>query len=150
MSLHRKAFLAFFSALAMCMAIPAQAETEEEAVARNVEAFRSSQFAANASALTALTAPELSYSHSDGRVEDRSTFVTNATSGKSKFLALAYRNPSVRVTGNTAVVRFIWVGEQQSAADGTKTPTHLHILMVWQKQGDWKLLARSATKLPPL
>jgi hypothetical protein len=105
----------------------------------------------NATALTSLSSAELSYSHSDGRIEDRTAFVTNASAGKSKFTALAYRNPSIRVTGSTAIVRFTWVGEQQAVADSAKTATHSHILMVWQKQGnDWKLLARGATRPPPL
>jgi hypothetical protein len=43
-------------------------------------------------ALTALSAPELSYSHSDGRV-----------------------------VGNAAMVRFNWVGEQQAVSDGSET-----------------------------
>jgi hypothetical protein len=61
---------------------------EEDAVAKNVEAFRMAQIAADAKAFDALCAPELSYSHSDGRVEDKATFITNATNGKSKFLSL--------------------------------------------------------------
>ena len=134
-----------FFALATLTALAAP---DEDTIARNLEAFRSAQMAANAAALTALSAPELSYSHSDGRVEDRATFVANATSGKSTFLSLEYRNPTIRVAGNTAIVRFNWVGEQQARADGSKTLTNLHILMIWQKQGDdWRLLARSATKL---
>jgi ketosteroid isomerase-like protein len=135
-------------ALATFSAMPVQAGADEDAIARNLEAFRSAQVASNGPALIALTAPELSYSHSDGHVEDRTTFVSNATSGKSTFLSLAYRNPTIRVVGNTAIVRFNWVGEQQAVADGTKAATNLHILMIWQKQGDeWRLLARGATKL---
>jgi ketosteroid isomerase-like protein len=98
--------------------------------------------------LEALCAPELSYSHSDGRVEDKATFVANATSGKSKFLSLAYDDVKVRVVGAAAIVRFHWVGETQAVADGKKNATNLHILMNWQKQnGDWKLLSRASTKL---
>lgn len=135
-------------ALAALAAQPVRAGADEDAVARNLEAFRTAQVAANAAALTALSAPELSYSHSDGRVEDRTMFVAGATAGKSTFVSLAYRNPVIRVVGNTAVARFNWVGEQQAVADGNKTATNLHILMVWQKQGDdWKLLARGSTKL---
>lgn len=144
----RRCLMPAVFALATLTALPALAGADDDAVARNLETFRSAQVAANAAALTAQSAPELSYSHSDGRVEDRATFVANATSGKSSFLSLAYRNPVIRVVGNTAIVRFNWVGEQQAAADGSKTATNLHILMIWQKQADeWKLLARSSTKL---
>src|SRR6516165_2989225 len=124
------------------------ASTEEDAVAKNFEAFRVAQIAADAKAFDVLCAPELSYSHSDGRVEDKATFIANATSGKSKFLSLAYEDVKVRVVGTVAVVRFHWVGESESVADGKKSATNLHILMNWQKQGaDWRLLSRASTKL---
>ena len=71
-----------------------------------------------------------------------------ATSGKSKFLSLAYQEPKIAVVGPAAIVRFHWVAESQAVADGKKSATNLHILMNWQKQGaDWKLLSRSSTKL---
>jgi hypothetical protein len=124
------------------------ASADEEALAKNVEAFRVAQVAADAKAFDALCAPELSYSHSDGRVEDKAVFIANATNGKSKWLSLKYEDPKVHVVGNAAVVRFHWLGEQEAVADGKKSSTNLHILMNWQKQGaDWKLLSRASTKL---
>jgi Domain of unknown function (DUF4440) len=136
-------------AFTLLSSIPAFAGSADEgAIGKKLEAFRTAQMAADAKGLEALCTPELSYSHSDGRVEDRAAFVANATSGKSKFLALAYKDPTIRVVGDSAIVRFNWVGEQQAVADGKITPTNLHILMNWQKQGmDWKLLSRGATKL---
>jgi hypothetical protein len=47
------------------------ASADEDAVAKSVEAFRVAQIAADAKAFDALCAAELSYSHSDGRVEDK-------------------------------------------------------------------------------
>jgi ketosteroid isomerase-like protein len=124
------------------------ASADEEAVAKKVEAFRAAQIAADAKVFDALCAPELSYSHSDGRVEDKPTFIANATNGKSKFLSLDYKDTQIRVVGPAAIVRFHWLGEQEAVADGKKSATNLHILMNWQKQGDdWKLLTRGSTKL---
>jgi hypothetical protein len=124
------------------------ASADEEAVARNVEAFRVAQIKADPEAFDALCAPELSYSHSSGKVEDKATFIANATDRKSKFLSLEYQDISIRIVGPAAIVRFHWVGEQEAVADGKKSSTNLHILMNWQKQGaDWKLLSRASTKL---
>ena len=124
------------------------ASADEEAVAKNVEAFRTAQVKADAEALDALCAAELSYSHSSGKVEDKATFIANATDGKSKFLSLEYQDTKIRVVGPAAIVRFHWVGEQEAVADSKKSSTNLHILMNWQKQGaDWKLLSRASTKL---
>jgi ketosteroid isomerase-like protein len=148
MNIDRRQLALPVLAIGLLGAIPAFAAADEDAVAKNVEAFRAAQFAADAKSLDGLCAPELSYSHSDGRVEDKTAFVTNATDGKSKFLSLAYQDISVRVVGTAAIVRFHWLGETQAAADGKKSATNLHILMNWQKQGpDWKLLSRASTKL---
>ena len=130
------------------LGLPALAGADDEAVAEKVEAFRNAQIAADAKAFDALCANEMSYSHSSGRVEDKATFIANATDGKSKFLSIEYKDPSIKVVGPAAIVRLHWVAEQEMAADGKKVPTNLHILMNWQKQGDqWKLLSRAATKL---
>jgi ketosteroid isomerase-like protein len=149
MNVNRRHLIVPLVATGLVGVAPALAASmEEDAVAKNVEAFRAAQFAADAKALDALCAAELSYSHSDGRVEDRATFVANATNGKSKFLVLEYLDPQIRVVGPAAIVRFHWVAESETVADGTKSKTNLHILMNWQKQGpEWKLLSRASTKL---
>ena len=148
MNINRRQLALPALAIGLLGAVPAFAGADEDAVTKNVEAFRAAQFAADAKTLEGLCAPELSYSHSDGRVEDKATFVTNATDGKSKFISLAYQDLSVRVVGSSAIVRFHWVGESQSVPDGKKSSPNLHILMNWQKQGaDWKLLTRGSTKL---
>ena len=148
MNINRRELALPVLAIGLLGAVPAFAGADEDAVAKNVEAFRAAQFGADAKTLDGLCAAELSYSHSDGRVEDKATFVTNATDGKSKFISLAYQDLSVRVVGPAAIVRFHWIGESESVADGKKSSTNLHILMNWQKQGnDWKLLSRASTKL---
>ena len=146
---RRDLALSTLAVSALALSTPAlAASVDEEAVAKQVEAFRLAQIAADPKALGALCWDDLSYSHSNGKVEDKATFVTNATDGKSKFLSIAYQDPTIKVVGPTAIVRFHWVAEQEMAADGKKVPTNLHILMNWQKQGDaWKLLSRAATKL---
>jgi len=136
-------------ALGLLQTRAAQAlSADEEAVAKKLEAFRAAQFAHDAKGLGALCADELSYSHSDAHIEDKATFIKNATSDKSKFLSLEYKDPWIRVVGDAAIVRFHWVAESETIPEGKKSSTNLHILMVWQKQGsDWKLLARASTKL---
>jgi hypothetical protein len=149
MQIDRRELILPALAIGLLSVVPAfAASPDEDAVAKNLEAFRAAQAAANAEILAALCAAELSYSHSDGRVEDKATFVANATNGKSKWLSLEYKDPKIRVVGPAAIVRFNWVGEAEAVADGKKSSTNLHILMNWQKQGtDWKLLSRGATKL---
>jgi hypothetical protein len=136
-------------AIGLLGVVPAlAASADDDAVTKSVQAFRAAQIAADGKAFETLCAAELSYSHSDGRVEDKATFIANATSGKSKVLSLAYDDLKIRVVGPAAIVRFHWLSEAEAVADGKKSATNLHILMNWQKQGaDWKLLSRAATKL---
>ena len=149
MDIDRRQLMLPALAIGLVGVVPAfAASADEEAVAKKVEAFRAAQIAADAKAFDALCAAELSYSHSSGRIEDKPTFIANATNGKSKFLSLDYKDTQIRVVGPAAIVRFHWLGEQEAVADGKKSATDLHILMNWQKQGDdWKLLSRAATKL---
>ena len=149
MNIDRRNLVLPALAIGLLGLVPAvAASADEEAVAKKVEAFRAAQVAADAKAFDALCAAELSYSHSDARVEDKATFIANATAGKSKWLSLEYKDPKISVVGPAAIVRFHWVGESQAVADGKKSSTNLHILMNWQKQGaDWKLLSRASTKL---
>ena len=136
------------AALALAVSPAFAADDDAGAIAKRLEAFRAAQQAQDAKALESLSAPDLSYSHSDGHVEDRAKFIANATSGKSKVLYLAYADPSIKVVGDTAIVRFHWLGKSEAVADGKLSDTNLHILQIWQKQGgEWKLLARCSTKL---
>lgn len=117
-------------------------------LAAHLEAFRKAQFAADGAALAELCADELTYSHSEGRVEDKAACIANATSGKSRFVSLEYRDPKIQVMGDVAVARFEWAGAQRWA-DGRDTQVRLHVLSVWlRRDGGWRLIARSATKLP--
>jgi len=149
MNIDRRQLALPVFAIGLMGALPAFAATgDDDAVAKGVEAFRAAQLALDAKALDALCAAELSYSHSDARVEDKATFITNATNRKTKVLSLVYENPKIRVVGTAAIVRFHWMSESEGIADGKKSSTNLHILMNWQKQGaDWRLLSRAATKL---
>ena len=128
--------------------VPAFAGADEDAIAKNLETFRAAQAAGKAEGLASICAEELSYSHSNGAVDDKATLLAGITNANYKWTSLEYKNPTIRVVGPAAIVRFNFVGEQEFTADGKKVPQNLHILMNWQKQGtEWKLLSRAATRL---
>jgi hypothetical protein len=127
--------------------VPAFAGADEDVIAKNVEAFRAAQAAGNADGIAPLCAEELSYSHSSGAIDTKASLLAGVKNANYKWTTLEYKNPTIRVVGPAAIVRFNFVGEQEFT-DGKKTPQNLAILMNWQKQGnDWMLLSRSATKL---
>ena len=106
MNINRRELALPALAIGLLGVVPAlAASADEEAVAKNVEAFRLAQIKADPEALAALCAAELSYSHSSGKVEDKATFIANSTDGKSKYLSLDIRTP-----------RFAWSAPQRSSA----------------------------------
>jgi ketosteroid isomerase-like protein len=147
MQIDRRQFALPALALGVLTALPAFAGADEDAVLKNVEAFRAAQAAGNAEALVSLLADDLSYSHSNAKVDTKASLLDGVAKANYKWTSLEYKDPTVKIVGPAAIVRFNFVGEQEFT-DGKKTPQNLHILMNWQKQGsDWKLLSRAATKL---
>ena len=147
MQIDRRQFALPALALGLLTALPAFAGADEDAILKNVETFRAGQAAGKADAIAPLLADDLSYSHSSGAVDDKAKLLSGISTANYKWTTLEYKNPTVKVVGPAAIVRFNFVGEQEFT-DGKKTPQNLHILMNWQKQGsDWKLLSRGATKL---
>src|ERR1700753_2452192 len=134
-------------ALSVLTAAPAFAGADEDAIAKNLEAFRVAQVAGNTEALAALCMDELSYSHSSAKIDTKASLLDGIAKANYKWAPLAYKDPTTRVVGPAAIVRFNFVGEQEFT-DGKKTPQNLHVLMNWQEEGnDWKRLSRAATKL---
>jgi hypothetical protein len=114
-------------------------------VAPAVEAFRNAMLKADRAPLEALTADQLSYGHSAGRVEDKTQLITAATSGplRRKFITLT--DHTVQMVGDHAMVRHPVTGETER--DGKTHPVTIGVLMVWpQQNGDWKLLARQGVR----
>ncbi len=120
--------------------------TDEQEVAAAVENLRKAMIDADKSALENLAAEEISYGHSNGLVQDKAAFVEAIASGKNVFKTIHLSGQTIRVAGNTALVRHTFDAEVVN--NGTSGAAHIGVLLVWQKQkGKWKLLARQAVKL---
>jgi len=126
----------------------ASADTgDEAAVAQGVETLRKAWLDADRAKLEQLTAPQLSYGHSDGRVESKEQFIHAVMTRKQIVKSLDFPELKIAVVGNAAVARHIFLA--QSELDGKATTTRIGALQVWQKQdGGWKLLARQGFRLP--
>ena len=119
---------------------------DEAAVAQAVEAFRNAMLQADRAQFTALTAGQLSYGHSGGRVENKTQFIDAATSGQARWKFITIADQTIQMVDNNAIVRHTLTGETER--DGKTNPVRIGVLMVWHKQdGNWKLLARQAVRL---
>ncbi|MGD9614805.1 MAG: nuclear transport factor 2 family protein [Alphaproteobacteria bacterium] len=127
---------------------PALAQSGDEAAVKQVvENMRKAYLDKDKAKLEAMTLPQLTYSHSDGRIEDKAKFIDGVMNRKSTVKSLEYPEMTVAIAGDTAIVRHLWVSE--SELDGKTTNTRIGVMQVYKKQnGDWKLLARSSYRFP--
>jgi len=120
---------------------------DEAAVTQSVETLRKALLEQDKAKLDQVASTQISYGHSDGRVETKDQFITGVMTRKQTVKSLAFPDMKMAVVGNAAVVRHIYLSE--SELEGKQTTTRIGALQVWQKQdGGWKLLARQGFRLP--
>jgi hypothetical protein len=120
---------------------------DEESVAQSVETLRKALLEADKGKLEQVASAQISYGHSDGRVETKEQFINGVMTRKQVVKSLAFPELKVAVVGSAAIARHIYLSE--SERDGKATTTKIGALQVWQKQdGGWKLLARQGFRLP--
>ncbi len=124
-------------------AAPAAAEKD---VAQAVDHLTQAMLHKDIPELQALTAANLSYGHSSGKIQDKKDFIADIETGKSAFKTLEMQNQTITVSGDTALVRHHFSGQ---TLKGTEVvPTEIENLQVWQKQhGKWLLVGRQAFRI---
>jgi ketosteroid isomerase-like protein len=96
--------------------------------------------------LKALTAENLTYGHSSGKVQDKKDFIADIETGKSAFKTLEMQNQTITVSGDVALVRNHFSAQ---AIKGTElVPTEIENFQIWQKKaGKWLLVGRQAFRI---
>jgi len=119
---------------------------DEAAVKQNVEALREALLKADKAQLERLSAEQLSYGHSDGRVQNKPEFIDGVMTRKATVKSINFPDLKIAVAGDAAIARHLY--ESESETDGKPNSVRIGTLQVWQKQGgNWKLLARQGYKL---
>jgi ketosteroid isomerase-like protein len=123
-------------------AAPAPGEKE---VASAVDHLTQAMLHKNIPELKALTAENLTYGHSSGKIQDKKEFIADIETGKSAFKTLEMQNQTITVSGDVALVRHHFSAQ---ALKGTEVvPTEIENFQIWQKQkGHWLLVGRQAFK----
>jgi Domain of unknown function (DUF4440) len=118
----------------------------EKKLVKNIETFHRAMIDANRSTLENLVTTDLSYGHSNAKVENKTEFVEVIVSGKNDFKSITISGQSISIAGNVAIVRHIFNGE--ILIDGNMVTPKIGVMMVWVKQKQtWQLLARQAFKI---
>ena len=119
---------------------------DQAAVDKAVEALRKALIEKDKAQLERLTAAQLSYGHSSGKVESKAQFVNGVMTSKAVVKSIAFPELSIAVAGDAAIARHLFEAEMET--DGKTNNVKIGALQVWQKQdGNWKLLARQGFKL---
>ena len=141
----KRLFLFFLATAITCNAMMAQSN-DEKAVTAAVENLRKAMVDPTKPALEKLTSPDLSYGHSSGKVQNQAEFIEALVSGASDFINIDLTEQSIKIVGNTAIVRHVLTAA--TSDNGKPNNAHIAILLVWIKQNkEWKLLARQAVKI---
>lgn len=119
---------------------------KKRSIEESVIALTRAMESADEKILNELVADKLSYGHSNGRVEDKNSFVSSLATGTSDFVSINITDQTVSMSGNLALIRHKLSGAINDR--GVPGNVNLFVLQVWQKQrGRWLLIARQATKL---
>jgi hypothetical protein len=119
------------------------APKSDKEITAAVDTWKQAMLKGDAATLDKLYSKDLTYEHSSGKTETKTESIANATKPDGIAKAIEFHNPSIRVYGNTAIVKSL-----ADFTNHTGAVSHLDVLMVWIKSGTtWQLVARQSTKV---
>ena len=124
------------------------AKNDAAAVQARVDAFIAALLKPEPEVLERFTSVDLSYGHSNGRIENQQEFFRTMLEGHSRFLSIELSAQTVKAAGDVAIARHILYAHTHDKGKDPGTIL-IGILLIWRlESGEWKLLARQAYKLP--
>lgn len=129
------------------VALTTQAQSGEEAqVLSALETWKKALLEKNVTVLKEVLAEDLSYGHSNSKIETKAKFIGAIESGAAVYKTLEMPDMEIKITGKTAIVRHKMFAD--IVDEGKAMKTNLGVLQVWiKKKGKWQLLARQAFRL---
>ncbi len=97
--------------------------------------------------LEALCSENLTYGHSSGLIQDKETFIDDVINGPFKYINISIEDQSIKILGQTAFVRHVFVSESMNA--GEQVNIRIGCIQAYQynTSGDLQLVIRQAYKL---
>jgi hypothetical protein len=117
------------------------------ALTRIAERLRSAMVEPSDAELGALFHDDLSYGHSDGKIDTKASITASLLDGRSDFTTIEISEQTVAQVDDVAMVRHVLTADTNDS--GKPGHVRLKVLLVWVLQaGQWRLLARQAVKAP--
>ncbi len=139
--------ISYLLALLITLTFTVKAQTaDEKAIAEAGNQLNQGLINRDIKLLDDLVAPELSYGHSSGTVEDKAAFLKAVGTGPVKYISINLTNQTIQVNGDNAITRH--TQDLDLINNGTPTKLKIGNLLVWHKyNGKWKLVAKQGFKL---
>lgn len=136
-----------FLLLLLLSTVAVKAQTAEESkIIQTLEVWKKALFEKNGEVLKEVLDDNLSYGHSNNKIETKTDFIEAVTSGRSLYKTMETPDMWIRISGKTAVVRHKMLAD--IVDDGKAMHTNLGVMQVWvKKKGKWLLLGRQAFRL---
>jgi len=129
-------------------ALSAPTDSTREAILRLEQEWQNALIAADVATLERLYAESMIYTHSNGSVDDKKSYIESLRSGKAKYQSMIRDEIKVEVFGDAAIVTCHW---QVNSVSGEKVNnTNARYLHVYTRQkGKWRMVAHQATRIIP-
>jgi ketosteroid isomerase-like protein len=99
--------------------------------------------------LEKVLANDLIYSHSNGLVDTKKSYIDALKSGKAEYYQINYESIRVKMLDANTAMAFCRAFFQTKAADGSKQDMVLAFLHVFRKNGnDWQLVGHQSARMP--
>jgi hypothetical protein len=136
-----KTLLCLFASTLAVLAAAGAPEEKEVLAAMNV--YKEAMIHNDAAVLDRILANDIAYVHSAGELQSKAGVIEAATKGKSIIERIDFSGTTVRIYGNTALVRGrvdLWHSKTNIV--------HMNVLHVWIKGPEgWRMVSRQATRL---
>lgn len=97
--------------------------------------------------LTSITAPNLTYGHSSGNIQNKREFIDDVMNGPFKFVSITNEDQSVTISDNVGIVRHILSADATNAGNPAKVRIGMLMVFKQNENNEVVLLARQAYKL---
>ena len=134
--------------LLMCIPALLLAAGPEDSVRQAETEWAAAVVKKDFSVLDRVLADDLTYTHSDGRLDSKKNFIEALRSGKQTYSAAEHQSMDVRLINKDVAVVRGRVRMTAAVAGQAATPANFSMLRVYQlKNGQWQMVAHQSARL---
>lgn len=122
---------------------------DEKAVEAAERAWGAGVVAKNYAALDKVLADDIIYTHSNGLVDTKKSYIDSLKSGKAEYYVVNYSSIRVKMLDPNTAMAFCRANFETKAADGSRQKMELALLHVFKKNGaNWQLVGHQSARMP--